>query len=304
MISPLVIAHISDLHALSLKGVSPFAFLSHKRLGGAANLLLKRRSKHPLRLFEALVEDLNRVAPDHVVCTGDLVNLSLDAEFAQARALLDRLTLGTSGVTVVPGNHDIYIWASERRKSFANAIGPYASSDGESVPDFPLVRRRAGVSIVGISAARPSPVPFADGRIGAAQLARVEAALAELKDTFRVVLIHHPPFDNRHAFLRGLRDRAELQAVLARVGADLVLHGHEHRDLRTTLAGPAGPIPVIGVGSGTYDDPRPERRARYNLIRIEGRAFTVETRVHDAATNRFVAVADPAVVAGALAATP
>src|SRR5437762_3454079 len=114
----MIVAHISDLHALSLKGVSPFAFLSHKRLGGAANLLLKRRAKHPVRLFEALVDDLNRVAPDHVVCTGDLVNLSLDAEFALARSLLDRIALGPAGVTVVPGNHDIYTWASQRRRAF------------------------------------------------------------------------------------------------------------------------------------------------------------------------------------------
>jgi hypothetical protein len=44
----------------------------------------------------------------------------------------------------------------------------------------------------------------------------------------------------------------------------------------------------VGVGSGTYDDPRPERRARYNVYHVEnGRLTRVETRVHDAASNRF-----------------
>jgi hypothetical protein len=90
--------------------------------------------------------------------------------------------------------------------------------------------------------------------------------------------------------LRGLRDRAQLAGVLARVGCELVLHGHEHRDLRRELVGPTGPIPVIGVGSATYDDARPERRARYNVYRVEhGRLAGVETRVHDAAAGTFQA---------------
>ena len=41
-----------------------------------------------------LVEDLNRVGPDHVAVTGDLTNLSLEPEFDRARSLLDRLALG------------------------------------------------------------------------------------------------------------------------------------------------------------------------------------------------------------------
>jgi 3',5'-cyclic AMP phosphodiesterase CpdA len=90
--------------------------------------------------------------------------------------------------------------------------------------------------------------------------------------------------------LRGLRDRGALQELLARVGAELVLHGHEHRDLRRELDGPRGKIPVIGVGSGTYDDARRERRARYNVYTIaDQRLVSVETRVHDKGTGGFVA---------------
>lgn len=281
------LAHISDLHALRLDGVRPLDFLSHKRLGGAANLLTRRRDKHPLRLFSALVDDLNRVRPDHVVVTGDLVNLSLPSEFDEARAQLDRLALGPEGVTVIPGNHDVYTRGAARHREFERALAPYACSDGEREPCFPLLRLRDGLAIIGLSTARPSPVPFADGRLGPAQLARAEELLARHADRFRLLLLHHPPVDNRHAFLRGLRDRAALQAMLSRVGAELVLHGHEHRDLVAELPGPSGPIPVLGIGSGTYDDPRRERRARYRLIHVEGRAFTVETRVHDPASGRF-----------------
>ena len=293
----ITVAHASDLHALSLRGTSPFAFLSHKRLGGAANLLLNRRNKHPLSLLAALIDDLNRTRPDHVALTGDLVNLSLDAEFTVARAELDRLTLGKQGVSVVPGNHDVYVWMSERARSFERFIGGYCTSDegagdeGVAAAAFPFVRVRGEIAIIGLSTARPSPVPFADGRVGPAQLAALEQALVRHRGKFRLLLLHHPPVDNRHAFLRGLRDRAALQQVLGRAGAELVLHGHEHRDVRAFVSGPDGPIPVVGVGSATYDDPRRDRRARYNLIHIDDRRFTIETRVHDPATNHFTPTA-------------
>src|SRR5262245_58103586 len=131
-----IVAHISDLHALSLRGASPLAFLSHKRLAGGLNLLLRRASKHPLRLFTALVDDLNRVRPDHVACTGDLTNLGLDPEFAAARAELDRIALGPSAVTVVPGNHDVYTWDARRARRFERFIGPYARSDDAPETSF------------------------------------------------------------------------------------------------------------------------------------------------------------------------
>jgi len=285
------LAHFSDAHALGLAGTSPLAFLN-KRLAGGANLLLHRRNRYPVRIFEALVDDLNRVRPDHVAVTGDLTNLSLPSEFAIARGLLDRIALGPERVTVIPGNHDVYVRAARRARAFERAMAPYASSDGRAgEPTYPIVRERGELALVGISTAVPTPVPFASGRVGRRQLEAVEEALARLEGRrFRVVLIHHPPVENRHAALRGLRDRGRLQAVLARAGCELVLHGHEHRDLAAAVAGPRGPIPVLGVGSATYDDPRPERRARYRLLRIDGGRFTVETRVHDPASGEFAPI--------------
>jgi 3',5'-cyclic AMP phosphodiesterase CpdA len=278
------VAHFSDVHALSLEGAKLWEFVS-KRAAGFANVSLRRKKKHQVALFEAIAEELNREPVDEVVVSGDLTNLSLEPEFKLARAILDRIALGPAHVTVVPGNHDVYTWDARARKLFERHLGPYAD-DGK----FPLERVRGEIAILGISTALPSPPPLADGWVGKAQLLALEAALERNRDKFRLLVMHHPPVKNKHAFLRGLRDRTALQAILERVGCELVVHGHEHRDLRAELAGPEAPIPVIGVGSGTYSDPRPDRRARFNIYRIENRKLVgVETKVHDAETNRFKA---------------
>jgi 3',5'-cyclic AMP phosphodiesterase CpdA len=285
------VAHFSDVHALALDGVRPWQFLN-KRAAGWLNLKLRRGEKHPVRLFRDMVADLNASPVDHVIVTGDLTNLSLEPEFRLARAILDELRLGPAGVTVVPGNHDVYTLGALHQRAFWDLLAPYATSDGATAVDFPLVRVRGDVAVVGLSTALPSPPPLADGWLGKKQLGALGEQLRALDGRFRIVALHHPPYTNRHAILRGLRDRGALQALLARVGCELVLHGHEHRDLRAELVGPRGPIPVIGVGSGTYDDARSDRRARYNVYTIEGgRLVDVETRVHQAASGRFQSIA-------------
>ncbi len=288
------IAHISDLHALDLSGASPLRFLS-KRFFGWLNLLRKRRAAHPIELLDALCDDLRGQPLDHVVVTGDLTNLSLPSEFQRARRALDGLPFGPHGVTAIPGNHDVYVWEAYFGRTFEKMLLPYAQSDGAKegeLPTWPIVRVREEVAIVGCSTALPSPVPLADGWLGRKQLRRLEQTLEGLRGRFRVLLIHHPPLPQHLDLLRALRDRGRLHDVLRRVGCELVLHGHEHRDLRATLDGPSGPIPVIGVGSGTYNNPLPDRRARYNVYTIEGAGasakLTIETRVLDPQTRRFI----------------
>ena len=58
------IAHFSDVHALDLTGARPWAFLN-KRFAGFVNVAINRRGKHPIALFEALVQADVEVADLH-----------------------------------------------------------------------------------------------------------------------------------------------------------------------------------------------------------------------------------------------
>ena len=80
----------------------------NQRVLGYLSWQRRRYRVHRREVLDALVADLREQAPDHVAITGDLVNISLPAEFVQAAVWLRQL--GTPDwVTVIPGNHDAYV---------------------------------------------------------------------------------------------------------------------------------------------------------------------------------------------------
>ena len=80
-----------------------------KRAVGAVNLVVNRTRKHKMELLEALREDLRAQAVDHLALTGDLSNISIEAEWRAALRWLEALGAGADAVTVIPGNHDAYV---------------------------------------------------------------------------------------------------------------------------------------------------------------------------------------------------
>jgi 3',5'-cyclic AMP phosphodiesterase CpdA len=287
-----LLAHVTDPHFRGgLGGVGPGDF-ANKRAVGALNLIVNRTRKHKMALLEALRQDMRAQAPDHLALTGDLSNVSLPGEWRAALAWLDTCGLEPGAISVIPGNHDAYVEDVVATRAFEKLFAPYMTSDvpGDGTrSDYPYVQIRDDIAFVGVSSSVPTGDLGAWGLIGDAQLARLEVALTapELAGKTRVVLVHHPPVLHKDGEQRNLKDRAALAAVLARVGADLVLHGHDHDDQRAELAGPGGrPIPVIGGGSASYTGGA-ERRSRYNLFEIEGRRITWVTRAHDEPSDAF-----------------
>ena len=276
------LAHLSDPH-LPMPPARAVELLG-KRATGYVNWWRRRARLHVPQALAGIVADIRRQKPDHVALTGDLVNISLPTEFSRAADWLKELG-GPQDVTVIPGNHDVYV-ATAWPKSLG-LWGAYMAGDGQPPATdfdiFPTVRRRGPVALVGLSSGVPKPPFFATGTLGQAQIAKAEKLLADLgrEGLCRVVLIHHPPLTTESRFKR-LTDAAAFQAMIRRVGCELVLHGHNHRSEVARIAGPTGPIPVIGVTSASAAPDSKYGRARYHLIRIEREAagwrFDVELR--------------------------
>lgn len=289
--STFVLAHLSDPHLGPLPAPG-FAALMGKRITGLLSWRLKRAKIHRPEVLALLVESLKRQAPSHIAVTGDLTNISLPGEFQQARAWLDRLG-GPENVTIIPGNHDAYVampwetsiglWAaymSGRRESVEPANRP---ANGFS--DFPFARVLGDIALIGTSTALPT-LPFAaTGRLGTDQLARLEACLIRLgaAGKCRVVLIHHPPFGGGAYRRKSLTDSSAFQAVIARAGCELVLHGHTHVSGLAKLQTPFGHAPVIGVSSASALPSGHKDPARFHLYRFEkhGHGWQLKIDVHE-----------------------
>ena len=270
---PLVLAHLSDLHLGPVEGFA----LRHwnvKRGLGYANWVGRRRRVHQPHVVARLLEDLATQQVDHIVVTGDLINIGLPREYENALRWLEALG-PPDRVTVVPGNHDIYV-----RLKNDPGIGrwrPYFSerpqrADAAAGAEFPFVRRLGSVALIGLCSAVPTPPFVAAGRVGERQLSVLGPLLDRLhgEGLVRVVLIHHPPLPEQASPRRGLADAAALASVLERHGAELVLHGHSHLDMLAARSWRSGQIPVVGVASASVARRhKREPLGRYNLIRID-----------------------------------
>lgn len=239
---------------------------------------LKRRKRHRGEVLTALFADIAAATPSHIAVTGDVTNTARPEEFTRSLPWLTQLG-DQSDVSLVPGNHDALVKVPHDRGQ-AHWQG-WMQGDVVGKDAFPFVRQRGRIALVGVNTAIATPIFRATGRIGADQLARLEVTLQELaaQDLFRVVLMHHPVTDGLQPSRKALIDRAEMQAVLKRAGAELVLHGHTHRASLTSVAGPKGPIAVIGVPSASGTARHEDHAARWHLYEITPEGSDWQLRV-------------------------
>ena len=264
-----LLAHISDIHLGPLPAVR-WREIANKRAFGYVNWRRNRARIFDQSVLTAITDDIRAAAPDHIAVTGDLVNLGLDAEYDAA---LDWLkTLGDpQDVTVVPGNHDAYLYRSIAR--YSATWLPYANGDHPNpTMAFPFIRRRGPLALIGLSTAIATGPFMATGRMDEAQAEAFAAALAETgrEGLCRVVLIHHPPLHSLTTWPRRLIGASLVRAAIVRHGAELVLHGHNHRTTIVDIPGPNGPVPVVGAAAPSILPNPHHPGGAYNLIRIEG----------------------------------
>lgn len=270
------LAHLSDPHLGPLPKPQ-LRELAGKRVLGYLNWRLNRgRGAMRPAVLDALVDDIRAHVPDHTCVTGDIVNLALDDELAPALDWLQ--SIGTpQDVSVVPGNHDAYVpgaFAKVCREWAPWMSGDEISGDHHAGPrdhrDFPYLRIRGDIALIGVSSARATAPFMANGYLREGQGRRLAALLDETaaRGLCRVVMIHHPPVRNavpQHKRLFGI---GRFGRIMKRHGAELVLHGHSHDPSLNFLDGADGPVPVVGVAAAGQAPGGKHAPAQYNLIDI------------------------------------
>lgn len=186
--------------------------------------------------YEAVLDELARIRPDHIVVTGDLALNAPDDpdDLVFARTQLDRLPAPWSAI---PGNHDLGLVPlapdqyqpadAARRQHWLDVFGPdrFAADFGDW--------RLLGLNTQLMGGGLPEE---------AEQQAWLEAELADRARPVAMFL-HYPLF--RHASSEAERGhscvvpeaRAHVMAAIGAGSVKLVASGHIHRDKRIEEAG-------------------------------------------------------------------
>jgi 3',5'-cyclic AMP phosphodiesterase CpdA len=156
--------------------------------------------------------------PDFILHTGDVSQLSKDAEFDDADQILKE-----TGLTVfhVPGEHDVLDEGGGA--SFLQRYGKGASGGGWYSFDHAGVHFVALVNVMNLKAGGL-------GSLGAQQLAWLKADLAGRRASTPIVVFAHIPLWALYPdWGWGTEESAEALALLKRFGSVTVLNGHIHQ---------------------------------------------------------------------------
>ncbi|TCQ27644.1 metallophosphoesterase family protein [Rhizobium sp. PP-CC-3G-465] len=299
------LAHISDIHLGPLPSLS-LRELASKRITGFINWHRNRRSHMVGDTLNTLMDAIDRIDPDHLAITGDMVNLASSREIETVTAWLQDAG-EPRNISVIPGNHDAYVPGAYEKTT--KAWYPYMR--GEDAPaewdeDFhcyPYMRVRGNVAIIGCSTALATPPFAASGYFGRRQARETVNLLRAAGEAglFRVVMIHHPPIRGAtptHKRMIGIR---RFGATISAGGAELVLHGHTHLNTVYSLRGQKMPVPVVGIASASQGLGGSKPPAGFNLFSISGSPGNwkllrerfelneIGQGVHLAETTRFLA---------------
>ncbi len=272
------LAHFSDIHVTAPGCSWRLGDWLNKRMAAWLNLHLLGRGKnflHSERILTALRHELRQRNFDHLIFSGDATALGFEEEMRRAAELLG-VAEPPPGLAV-PGNHDYCTHAAMHSGHFEHYFAAWQSGQriGEDV--YPFAQRVEDVWLIGVNSSTANRLYWdARGRVGAAQLARLEKLLAGLSPGPRILVTHYPIWlaEGRHEHrFHGLRDLTDLIAVAERGGVVLWLHGHRHESYHHAHS-QCTPFPVICAGSTTQ-----RGRWSYNDYTLNGSHLRAVQRI-------------------------
>ncbi|OWQ83057.1 DNA repair exonuclease [Roseateles aquatilis] len=214
------------------------------------------------------------LTPDLLLVTGDITQRARPAEFARARAFVDKL--GVPARLVIPGNHDIPLFAVFNR--LLNPYGRYVRAFGEALEgEF----ERDDLLLMAINTTRW--YRHTHGEVSAAQIDRVARRLeAARPGQWRMVAVHQPVAVTKASDLENLlRGHEAAVRRWADAGVDAVIGGHIHLPyvlpLRARWPTLAHPVWAVQAGTALSTRVRGGIPNSVNVIRTgPGRGAVVE----------------------------
>jgi Icc protein len=199
-------------------------------------------------LIERAIGDINALAPDIVVCSGDLTTYGFKEEFVQARRYLDRIACDS--LVVIPGNHD------SRNVGYVHFEELFGERNS--------VLRRDGVTVVAVASTEPD---LDHGQIGRGRYSWIEQEFEPAAD-LRVFVLHHHllPVPGTGRERNIVYDAGDTLECLQRAGVNLVLSGHKHVPYAWRLEN----LFVINTGTVSTLRLRGNTRPCYNVVEIRG----------------------------------
>jgi 3',5'-cyclic AMP phosphodiesterase CpdA len=278
-------AHLSDLH-ISSPGIPAPWKLANKRVLGYLSWLKKRRYNHKISIADIAINQLKQTDIDHYVITGDLTHIGLKKEFQQITSWLNKVGSGED-ITVIPGNHDLYVNESWHHsfaqwESYMQADTP-ARLDSAPAQDaltrlesmYPVVRIRGNTAFICLSSIFNAPWFRATGRVNDDQLKRLEKLLQDpaLDQLCKVLLIHHPITLTHTRARKSLLNYTHVLDVLRHSSIHLVLHGHGHQSTYERIQSHTGNnIEVIGASSSSTTNQKDKYQAEFLIFEISNAA--------------------------------
>jgi 3',5'-cyclic AMP phosphodiesterase CpdA len=228
---------------------------------------------------ERIAQEVAQSKADLLVVSGDLTQRARAGQYEQAKQFLARLP---SPQLVVPGNHDIPLFAFWRR--IFSPFGRFRHFVSDNL--WPTWHNDE-VFVVGMNTAcRVAPRLtgwWKDGKITPDEDAQIRREFAAAVDgQVRVLVAHHPfiepPGGHAHGIVHGA---AAALRVIEECKVDLILSGHLHMayyyDLRQRHKHVNRPMINLVAGSATSTRRR-EKFNSWNVVRIDKGKVQIEVR--------------------------
>ena len=254
------LCHISDLH-FSSPGEISFDDFFNKRILGGLNVLLFRRFQYRFEVLKSLRDLLcsNNFVYDHLLVSGDLTSTGKESEFLDAKKFLLSLK-EKSPVSVIPGNHDVYIKELEEPLVFSQFFG----QDFDCL-EFPFLHKiKQGVYVAGFNTCYAAGVLSSAGRVNPEEITKMKTLLKDIEPESVVLSMGHyhlaekadpnPEHD--------LTNPEEMLDFLKESGIKYYFHGHIHDRFCLEKHG----INLLNCGSSSrFSRKRPATMHRLNF---------------------------------------